>query len=81
MDRQLIIDIPFIVTFLSIITYRAALFMTSLSTMLHLQPLLWRNVLYYQSILLKNKELKRDEYITGLLEVTLTEGYIMEEYT
>ena len=81
MDRQLIIDIPFIVTFLSIITHRAALFMTSLSTMLHLQPLLWWNVLFYQSILLKNKELKRDEYITGLLEVTLTEGYIMEEYT
>ena len=30
------------------------------------------------SILLKNKELKREGYTTGLLEVTATEGYLME---
>ena len=81
MDRQFLIDIPFIVTFMSIIIHRAALFMTSLSTIPHLQPLLWWNILFYQSILLKKKELKRDEDITGLLDVTVIEGYIMEGYT
>ena len=30
------------------------------------------------SVLLKSKKLKRDEYITGLLEVTVPEGYPME---
>ena len=30
-------------------------------------------------MLLKNKELRRKVYVKGLLEVTLTEGYIVEE--
>ena len=32
------------------------------------------------SVMLKNKDLKREEYITGLLEVTVTEGYLTERY-
>ena len=32
------------------------------------------------SVLLKNKELRREEYITGMLEVNVTEGHLMEGY-
>ena len=31
--------------------------------------------------MMKNKEISREEYITGLLEVNVTEGYLMEGYT
>ena len=42
--------------------------MTSLSTVLHLQTLLWQKLLLGLKILLKKKELNTEEYITGLLE-------------
>ena len=29
---------------------------------------------------MKNKEISREEYITGMLEVTIMEGYLMEGY-
>ena len=32
------------------------------------------------SALIKNKEISREEYITGMLEVTIMEGYLMEGY-
>ena len=48
--------------------------------MINFQPLLWWYIILVHSILLKNKETKRDEDITGMLEVTITEVYPMEGY-
>ena len=77
-DRQFLLAVQFIFPFPSLVPHRAELFMTSISTMLHRQPLLWRYILLVHSILLKNKELKREEDITGLLKVIVTEFYLME---
>ena len=61
-----------------LVPHRVALFLTSRSTVLHRQPILWRNLLLVLSILLKEKEINREEYITGMLYITVTEGYLME---
>ena len=78
MDRQFLLTAPFIFPAPLLVPYRAAPFMTSLSTVLHCQPLLWRILLLVLGILLKNKELRREGGIPGLLEVTVTVGYPME---
>ena len=55
--------------------------MTYHPTVIHRQALLWCNILLVNSILMKKKELKRDEDISGLLYFTVTEGFPMEEDT
>ena len=74
MERQFILAVTFIFPVMILVTQRSELFISSLSTMLHCQPLLWWILLLVLSILPKNKELNREEDIKGLLEVTVMEG-------
>ena len=80
MERQFLLTVPFIFPVPLLVPHRVELFLTSLSTVLHCQPLFWSILLLVLSILLKNKELKREEDITGMLEVTVTEGCLMGLY-
>ena len=77
-ERQFLLAVTLVFIALSLVPHRAALFLTSLSIALHRQPLLWWYILLVCSILLKKKYLKKEEDITGLLKVTVTEGCIME---
>ena len=61
---------------LILVTHKAALFIISLTTLLHFQPLLWRFILLVLSMIMKKKGINKDKDITVLLEVTVTEGYI-----
>ena len=63
-----------------LVSHIEALCMTSISILLHRQTTFWRILLLVIIILLKNKELKMEEDITGLLEVAAMQGYLMEGY-
>ena len=78
MEIHFLLSVPFIFSVPLLVPHRTAIFLTSLSTVICRQPLLWQNTLLVLSILLKNKELKREEDITGLLEVIAMEGCLME---
>ena len=77
MERYFLLDVSFIFPVPLLVSHRTGIFLTSFLIVIHCQPLLWRNLLLVIGILLKNKELKREEDITGLLEVTVTEGCLM----
>ena len=57
-----------------LVSHRVSLFVTSLSTVLHLKTLLRFNIISVLIVLLKIKELEREEYIIGLLEVNVMKG-------
>ena len=73
-ETYFIIAMPFIFPFAIIVPHKAALFTTSLSRVIHHQPLFWWNITLVLSILLTKKDLKKEEYITGMLEVAIAEG-------
>ena len=77
-ERQFLLAVTFIFPVLFLVPHKAALFMTSLSTVLRHQPLFLNIILLVISVLLKKKELSREEDITVILEVTVTEGCPME---
>ena len=77
MERQFLLAVKFIFPVPIILPHRAALFMTSLSTVINIQTLIWKNLLLVLSVLMKNKELKRDKYTTGMLEVNIMEFYLI----
>ena len=77
MERQFIISTPLIFPVLILVPYKVVLFMTSISIVLHRQTLLWRILLLVLSIILKKNELKTEEDMTGLLQVTVTKCYPM----
>ena len=77
MERQFLIAVPFIFPFTLIILYMAVIYITSILTVRHFQPLFCWNLILVLSILPKNKYLKRKEDIIELLEVTVKEGYLM----
>ena len=72
MERQFLLAITFIFPIPVLVPHRAALVIISLITVLHCQPLLFCILLLVISILMKNKELGREEGITRLLEFTVT---------
>ena len=80
LERQFIISVTLIFPVLVFVLQRLELSPTSLSTLLHWQPLLWCITLLSLRILLKNKEIRRDGGITGLMYVTEIGGYLMEVY-
>ena len=80
LERQFRLAVPLIFTVLLLVPQRAALFLTSLSTVLHSWPLLWWVLLLVLNILLKKKYRKRVGGITVLQEVTVMEGCLMEGY-
>ena len=55
-----------------------ALFTTSLSKVLHCQSILWWIILLVLSVFPKNYEIRKEEGITVLIEVTVMEGYLLE---
>ena len=59
-ERKIILSVNFIFTVMLLVTHRAALFTTSISTALHCQPILWKIILLVLRILLNNKELRRE---------------------
>ena len=69
---QLISPVP------SIPPHSAALFLTSISTLIHLQPLIFLCLILVYSILPKKKDIKREEDTTRLLGLNVTEGYQTE---
>ena len=78
MERKFLIVVLFFLLVLFLVTQTSAQSMTSLSTLLHWKPLLCWILLLITSIFMENKEQKREEGITALIEVTETEGNIME---
>ena len=80
LERQFIISVTLIFPVLVFVLQRLELSPTSLSTLLHWQPLLWCITLLSLRILLKNKEIRTDGGITGLMYVTEIGGYLMEVY-
>ena len=80
MEIQFLLAFPFIFPVTFLVPQRAALFMTSLLTVINLKPLLCRLLIFVLEIILKNKELSMELGITGLLEVTINESYLMEGY-
>ena len=64
MERHFLLTLPLIFPVPLLVPHRAVLFMTSLSTVIHNQPLLLWNILSVIRILLINRYLKREEYIT-----------------
>ena len=74
MERQFLLAVPLIFSVDYPVPHREEIFMTSLPTVLHCKILLWRYLILVIIILLKNKYLRREEYITGMLYVTLIEG-------
>ena len=78
LESQFLLTVPFIFLVPIVFSHMEALFMTSLSTVLLHQPLLWWNQILVLRILLKNKDLNRESYITGMLEFNVMEGYLME---
>ena len=77
MERNFRIAMSLIFPDLLLVPHMSALFLTSLSTVPHFKSLLWHNLQLVLIILLKNKYPKREEDIPGLLEVTITEIYLM----
>ena len=59
-ERHFILDVPFIFSVPLIVPHKAELFLTSLSTVLNLQPLPWRALMLVISTLIKNKELSME---------------------
>ena len=78
MERRFLLTISFIFTIPLLVLHRVVLFITSTSTVLHCQPLRWRNLLLVLSIMLKKKEIKREKDIIKGLNFTVTEFFIME---
>ena len=74
MERQFLLAVPFNFPVMLLVPQRSALFLTSLSTFLHCQPLIWWLLILGFSILLKKKELGMEEYILVMLEVNIIEG-------
>ena len=80
-ERQFLLSVYFIFTVNHLVPHIFVIFLTKLSTVIHCQPQLWRILLLVLSILLKNKGLSKEEYITVLLEVNITGGSLMEGYS
>ena len=55
MEIQFLLAVPFMFPVQYIIPHISALCLTSLSTVLHLQPLLWKYILLFQIIVLKKR--------------------------
>ena len=72
MERHFLLSVPLILPLSILLPDGAEIFMTS--------HLLWWNIILVISILMKKKDLKREKDIIGLLEVTVTEGYLMKGY-
>ena len=80
LERQFLIAMKFIFPVPLLVKQSKEIFMTSLSIVIHFKPQLWQILLLVICIFLKKKELSREGGITGILEVTVTEGYLMEGY-
>ena len=65
--------------FLLFVPQRSTLFTTELSTVIRCQPILWWLILLYFSIILK--KLGKERIITGIIEVTVMRGFLIERYT
>ena len=74
------LSMPLISPVLILVPHRLELFMTSISTLLYLQTILWWILLLVIIVMLKNKYLSREGGITGMLDVNLMEGCLMEIY-
>ena len=75
--RQSLLAVNFIFPIPLLIPRKVELFTTPLSIVIYCQPLLLWILPLVLSILPKKKELRREEYITVQLEVTVTEGYLI----
>ena len=75
-EIQFLLVTTFIFPVKLLVLQRSALLWTSLSTIIHCQSLFWRILLLVIRILLKRKNLRREEGITVLLEVNLIKGYL-----
>ena len=71
-ERQFLFAVPFFYPVPLLVSQKAELFMNLLSTVIHLQPLLWSNLPLVLGIMIKKKELNREEDTTRLLEVTIS---------
>ena len=71
MERQFLIAVLLNFSVGSLILHRVYIFLTSLLSVIHRQPLLWRYILLVYSKLMKKKDPNREEDIKGLLEVTV----------
>ena len=71
-ERQFLFSVPFVFPFPLLVSQKAELFMNLLSTVIHLQPLLWSNLPLVLGIMIKKKELNREKDTTRLLEVTIS---------
>ena len=60
MYSKLLINVPLIFPVPLLVKQREALFLASLSIVIHIQPILWSILLLFLSIMLKNKELSRE---------------------
>ena len=80
-ERQFLLSVSFISPVLYLVPHRAKLFLNSLLTLLYHQPLLQRYIHLVHRIIIKKIDINRGKDITGLLDVTVIEGYIMEGYT
>ena len=80
-ERQFLLTVTLVFPVPFIVPRREELFLTKLSVVVHYINLLWGYLLLVCSMLMKKKQIKREEYITGLLEVTVTEGFLMEGYS
>ena len=71
MERHFLLAITLVFPVLFLLPYKESLFLTSISTVLHIQTIIWWYLLLFHSILNKKKELNREEDITILLEVNV----------
>ena len=79
MERQFLLAARLIFLVPSLVPHKSELFMTFLPTVLHCKTLICKYLFLVGRIPPKEKLLNREEDITGLLEFTITEGYLMEE--
>ena len=79
-ERQFLIFVTFIFTVPLLIPHMASLFMNSLLILICCQYLLWSIILLVLIIIIKNKGLRREKDITGLLKVTVKAGFLVEAY-
>ena len=80
LERQFLPDGSLIFPVPLIFPQRAELLPTSIITVLRRRPLIWRIIILVLSILLKKMYIRKYGCVIGLLEVNLTEGYLMGGY-
>ena len=79
-ESQLLLASELIFTLPYLVPQSTELFLTLLSSLIYLQPLPCLCLLRVHSILLQNQKLKKEKFLTRLLDVTVAEVCLVERF-